>query len=183
MPVEGCDDEEGELVGAKRVDEEMGPDPIKIPEAPSREEQLKHELAHVPFAAWCPRCVQAKGHDDPHRGKEEIDKATLRIEELPVVQIDFSYIDGLCLLTLYSLELGVGAATVIPIKGADNFQIAWACRALRWMGHSDILIQCDQENSARAVADAIAVKRKEKTLVRETARKSHQSLGGDERWK
>eukprot|EP00974_Lingulodinium_polyedra_P085023 8230444-Lingulodinium_polyedra.AAC.1 len=50
------------------------------------------------------------------------------------------------------------------------------------MGHGDVMLLCDQEPAIRAVADRIAARWQNRALVRETARRSHQSLGGDERW-
>ena len=50
------------------------------------------------------------------------------------------------------------------------------------MGQDEVLLQCDQEPSISAVMGRIVERRRSETLVRETPRRSHQSMGGDERW-
>jgi len=76
-----------------------------------------------------------------------------------------------------------GAAPPKSSRGVgDTFQVSWLVRAPQWMGHRDVVLQCDQEVSMRALLDLVASKREQKTLVREVPRKSHQTLGGDERW-
>ena len=37
------------------------------PDAPSRDEWLKHQITHVPFKAWCPICVKNAAINNPHK--------------------------------------------------------------------------------------------------------------------
>ena len=86
------------------------------------------------------------------------------------------------MLTMFSLEKGAGAATVLPVKGGEGYQSSWACRALQWMGHYELLPQCDQEPSIRAVTDRIVGRRRSRTSIREVPRGSHQRMAGYEWW-
>ena len=49
-------------------DEEETQDPKQVttPILPTEEEIRDHEVAHMPFRAWCPSCVQGSAVDDPH---------------------------------------------------------------------------------------------------------------------
>eukprot|EP00972_Heterocapsa_arctica_P092835 13691567-Heterocapsa_arctica.AAC.1 len=43
--------------------------PPQVP-APTDVERARHELSHVPYAAWCGTCVEGRGRDEPHRSAE-----------------------------------------------------------------------------------------------------------------
>jgi len=183
MPVEVDSDHGEEVPGSVPMGgAQSQPVPVREPIAPTEAQQRQHNLTHLPFASWCARCVQAKGHDAGHVTRSEEEKQTVRVDELPVVQVDFSFLDGTTLLTMFSMERGAGAATALPDKSSSAFTTTWMCRSLRAMGHGPVILQCDQEPSIRAVVERAAERRSERTLVRETPRRSHQSLGGDERW-
>ena len=42
---------------ASAAAEQRKPNMQSLPRPPSREEQLLHEITHVPYAPWCPHCV------------------------------------------------------------------------------------------------------------------------------
>ena len=135
---------EEELPGAMRVEEQGQPQEVQAPRAPTMEEERRHALTHLPFAPWRKRCVLSKAHDDPHISQDVLAKTIQRVEVLPIIQCDFMYLDGMTALTAYSLEKGAGAATVVPTKGVgDMFQVTWLVRALHWMGHRHVVLQCD----------------------------------------
>ena len=102
--------------------------------------------------------------------------------ENPIVQMDYSQLGDRWILTAYSCEKGAGNATMIPSKSVSAWQVAWMCRTLQWMGHSEVTLQCDQEPTIRALADRVVARRRDRALVRQVPRRSHQSLGADERW-
>eukprot|EP00972_Heterocapsa_arctica_P102572 15117379-Heterocapsa_arctica.AAC.1 len=55
-----------------------------LPRAPSALERERHALTHLPYAAWCPACVQGRGRDDCHRSVAQ--------RGLPLVQWDYSFL-------------------------------------------------------------------------------------------
>ena len=78
------DPDEIEQVG---VDEKTE-SPVKVvrdPGCPSAEELERHNATHVPYRAWCPICVEAKGKEDPHRlNREGKGKG-----EIPTIRLDY----------------------------------------------------------------------------------------------
>ena len=36
------------------------------PRGPSDDERRRHEATHIPYASWCPICVESRGVDDRH---------------------------------------------------------------------------------------------------------------------
>ena len=39
---------------------------VPTPSPPTEEERRRHELTHLPYAAWCEDCVMTRTKDDPH---------------------------------------------------------------------------------------------------------------------
>ena len=40
---------------------------LTVPEMPSQKEIEEHNATHIPYAAWCPICIAAKGVQEPHK--------------------------------------------------------------------------------------------------------------------
>ena len=55
--------EEGECVVIPRG--------IPAPKTPSPDAVARHNLTHLPYAAWCPHCVAARRANNPHFRTEE----------------------------------------------------------------------------------------------------------------
>ena len=45
----------------------VNPKSPTIPEYPSKEEYIKHQITHIPFQNWCPVCVKNAAVNIPHR--------------------------------------------------------------------------------------------------------------------
>ena len=84
----------------------------KVCAAPTAEEVRVHRLTHVPYRAWCPECVAAKGVDDPHRPRG-LEFAS----EFPEVHFDYCF-----------LRDQKGAPSVTVIVGKDR-------RTRSFLGH------------------------------------------------
>ena len=104
---------EQEITPASEEMEEVQPRELPEPELPSLEVQRQHRLVHVPFAAWCEDCVKAKAKDAPHFRRSALARHTESPEEPPVVQVDYTVIGQMEILTLYAMTLGAGAATAV----------------------------------------------------------------------
>ena len=48
--------------------------PLKTPKLPTRHEQDLHNLAHIPFLAWCQTCVATRAKKDARPASEQSDK-------------------------------------------------------------------------------------------------------------
>ena len=75
-----------------------------VPKMPVKAVQDQHRLTHLPFQPWCDVCVKAKSVDDPHfrHAEREFEK----VDEPALVQMDFTFVQGMKILTLYCLENG-----------------------------------------------------------------------------
>ena len=74
-------------------------------------------------------------------------------------------------------------STVVETKGpTDSYATTWAVKMLNFLGLSDIILQCDPEPSLIKWAESVKSKRTERTVIRSSPRRSHQSNGGVENY-
>ena len=156
---------------------------IFVPHEPSEFEKQKN-LTHIPFKQWCTSCVKGKAQAEPHKRTERI----IEDSELPVRQCDYLMLKdvagtgGLKVLSMYVRTFGYGMSTVVESKGpTDMFASMWAVKMLNFLGLSDIL-QSDPEPSLIKWAESVKSKRTERTVIRSSPRRSHQSNGGVENY-
>ena len=145
---------------------------------------MKRDLTHIPFHPRCTSCVKGKAQAEPHKPERIIEDS-----ELPVVQCDYLVLNdvaatgGLKVLSMYVRKFGYGMSTVVEMKGAtDTFATVWAVKMLNCLGLSDIILQCDPEPSLIKWAESVKSKRLERTVIRSSPRRSHQSNGGVENY-
>ena len=87
------------------------------------------------------------------------------------------------MLSMYVRTLGYGMSTVVETKGPTvMFATMWAVKMLNFLGLSDIILQCDPEPSLIKCAESVKSKRTERTVIRSSPRRSHQSNGGVENY-
>ena len=87
------------------------------------------------------------------------------------------------MLSMYVRTFGYGMSTVVETKGpTDMFATMWAVKMLNFLGLSDIILQCDPETSLIKWAESVKSKRTERTVIRSSPRRSHQSNGGVENY-
>ena len=168
-----------------RVLVESGTEMTPVPREPSEFEKQKHNLTHIPFQPWCTSCVKGKAQAEPHKRTERI----IEDSELPVIQCDYLMLKdiagtgGLKVLSMYVRTFGYGMSTVVETKGpTDSYATTWAVKMLNFLGLSDIILQCDPEPSLIKWAESVKSKRTERTVIRSSPRRSHQSNGGVENY-
>ena len=168
-----------------RVLVQSGTEMTPVPHEPSEFEKQKHNLTHIPFQPWCTSCVKGKAQAEPHKRTERI----IEDSELPVIQCDYLMLkdtagtSGLKVLSMYVRTFGYGMSTVVETKGpTDMFATMWAVKMLSFLGLSDIILQCDPEPSLIKWAESVKSKRTERTVIRSSPRRSHQSNGGVENY-
>ena len=168
-----------------RVLVESGTEMIPVPHEPSEFEKQKHNLTHIPFQPWCTSCVKGKAQAEPHKRTERI----IEDSELPVIQCDYLMLKdtagtgGLEVLSMYVRTFGYGMYTVVETKGpTDMFATMWAVKMLNFLGLSDIILQCDPEPSLIKWTESVKSQRTERTVIRSSPKRSHQSNGGVENY-
>ena len=167
-----------------RVLVESGAEMTPVPHEPSEFEEQKHNLTHIPFEPWCTSCFKGKAQAEPHKRTERI----IEDSELPVIQCDYLMLKdvagrgGLKVLSMYVRTFGYGMSTVVEKGPTDMFGTMWAVKMLKFLGLSDIILQCDPEPSLIKWAESVKSKRTERTVIRSSPRRSHQSNGGVENY-
>ena len=66
-------DEETEMDHDDKDEEAPQPNSVTTPVKPSMQELRDHELTHLPYRAWCERCVRSRAIEGRHR-RTDIDK-------------------------------------------------------------------------------------------------------------
>ena len=87
------------------------------------------------------------------------------------------------MLSMYVRTFGYGMSTAVETKGpTDMFATMWAVKMLNFLGLSDVILQCDLEPSLIKWAESVKSKCTERTVIRGSPRRSHQSNGGVENY-
>ena len=174
-PLEGADE-----VGAV-------PEPCtQLPaQRPDEEEVRRHQLTHLPYAAWCRTCIAAKARDRPHRQGGGGDR-----EGVPVVELDYAYLAVAGSRALSTVRVaaekdsGYAMARVVQVKGrGDAMAVQAVLRFLLEAGIAGpVRLRSDQEASICAFCQEVAAKRAPiSTIVESTPVGSSSSLGCGER--
>ena len=96
---------------------------------------------------------------------------------------DVAATGGVKVLSMYVRTFGYGMSIVVEMKGAtDTFATVWVVKMLSCLGLSDIILQCEPEPSLIKWAESVKSKRLERTVIRSSPRRSHQSNGGVENY-
>ena len=166
-----------------------------IPDVPSREQQLIHELTHTPYAAWCSHCITMRSVPD----RSEATNAAPR--DLPSVSFDFCYTgfspssnelepvagepsssakDLLCCLIAH--DSATGAITAIPCesKGSTRYLGVELMRFIQSLGHATVELRCDAEPATLSLQRAVVNARQRlglKTVERNPPVGHHQANG------
>ena len=127
-----------------------------VPKAPSREVQARHNLTHLPYAAWCPWCVMGRRSNAPHYRSDGSDRS------LPLLVADYAFVrdrDDEALATLLVGKLYPSRkvlACVVESKGVvDGYGVQRVATFIRESGLTDFnfVVKSDQESSIVAVLE------------------------------
>ena len=139
---------------------------------------LKQEQEHIPFQPWCTSCVKGQAQAEPHKRFERVTEDS----ERPSVQCDYIVLkcvaasDGVKLKSKNVKSLEYGTYTVVETKGAtDTFAVTWRVKVSNCPGLSDTSLQGDSEPSLIMCAESAKSKRQDRTVIRSSPRRSHQS--------
>ena len=59
--------EENPIVEQEEESEIVIPESSSIPNKPSVDKYIKHQVTHQPFKPWCPTCVKNAAQNNPHK--------------------------------------------------------------------------------------------------------------------
>ena len=134
---------------------------VQVATPPTEQSEIdEHMLTHLPYAAWCPACVMAKGRPEPHQA----DPTRAQRRELPIISWDFCFTGKTCeqvaedsqqskLTCLVLHDSHSGAVHCIPVqhKGQTKYMCQEIMRFIAFLGHGEVTIRCDQEHSTLAI--------------------------------
>ena len=182
---------EDEVMEGDGVDEEVKDPRTYVkektsPDTPSKDERDRHNLTHLPAAAWCPFCTTGKSKEDRHMSSSLTSQEEKRtVDQTPVVQLDYWYADSpwqdgtVSVLAFVDINSGWCECLCVP-KGTCAGALSFVKRCLSTVGHTRCIIQTDAEHSITALATVVA-SNVPNTLTRVAPRSSHASQGSIER--
>ena len=114
--------------------------PVPSGVLPSDEEQEKHSHLHFPCQSWCAIRLKAKAKDDGHYAKKQ-DEIFEDPGKALIIQLDYTFIESIKILTLFFVNKHVGAATQVATKGPEASALKWAERVLQMWGVQDYALR------------------------------------------
>ncbi len=173
--------EQGEIEEATRAK------PVTNPSNPTQQEINDHKITHLPYRSWCPHCVRGKAREDGHYTR---DKST---NEVPVISIDYGFMSGKkkhdaeiedelqiygTIIVIHDSKTKAIIAHSVPRKGINNGWIVEQINEdINNLGHSKIIVKCDQEPSIIQIQKGIAEIRSHETVPEVTLVGSSASNG------
>ena len=148
------------LIAVKEAEmsQQRAPRPQHLAEPPSEEEQLLHQLAHVPYKDWCPACVAHRARQD-----RQLRDDGVKAGEVPRVSSDFAYTRAVGaggnvnnteqVIALILVDSQTNFTGCIPIQAKSQFDLM-AREILQFtqsLGHSECVYLCNNEPSIRQV--------------------------------
>ena len=148
---------ETELAAVALDESQRKADSVQIANPPDDPAEIElHNLTHLPYQAWCPACVMAKGKPEQHRS----DPSKLVRREHPIISWDFCYTGKSCegltedakqskLTALVVHASHSGAVHCIPVqhKSQIKYMSQEIMRFITFLAYSVVMLRCDQEPS------------------------------------
>ena len=149
------------IVGVENVtlDESTGPGarvarPLSSPQVPTPAQIARHNLTHMPYAAWCPFCVACRRKNSHHRRSHEHER------EIPLVVGDYAFPratedeGGPTILVLRVYPYRLVFACVVSAKGPEPVAVKRVTKFLRDVGLTHFAYRSDREPAIRALLEA-----------------------------
>ena len=174
--------ENEEKVDPDTVEEEIKVKMARNPGNPTQEEVERHNMTHLPYRAWCPVCVEAKGKEDPHRKLEEKG-------DKPKVGLDYKSFgqekvgnDRTTMIVGRDRDTRMTFCHVCLCKGpTDEWVVDRLQEDIDRLGHTEIILKTDGEPAIVALMDSIKVKRNHPTVPQHPPAYDPQSNGAIEK--
>ena len=149
---------ERELMGREEAEPPVAIE-VPAPGEPTSDERRHHGLTHLPYQSWCNVCVRARGRENRHESRSQVQPGT------PVIQCDYCFLkteeDAPMITVLLAIDRVYKQMVAIPLEKKGN-RDPFASRSLaafaRYVGHPKVIIQGDSEHALMAVIhDACAL--------------------------
>ena len=97
-----------------------------LPQPPSLEVQRLHMYTHLPMEPRCWKCVASRARDDPHFSRSVAERRTTDEGDWIVMELDYTFVDQLKILSVYMVSAHTGAGTAVELKGIWEFALLLA---------------------------------------------------------
>ena len=146
------------------------------PKDPLPEERDQHWKTHLPYRAWCPVCVKARGREDPHTAQEGRDDG---IEE---IAMDYCDIGDRKLLVGRENITGHIFCHLVKCKGTGDENIVnKVIKSINNTGNTKIVLKTDGEPAIIQVQEKVIAERQHPTVPKNPPAYDPQSNGVAER--
>ena len=158
------------------------------PNRPDEETVERHNLTHLPAAAWCDICVRSSGRDAPHR-----EAAAAKIDAVrPVIEMDYAEQgkskqphDNVKALVAIDRSSGAIFASGVMQKGDEGGCVTQSLSVwIASLGYTMVTLHSDKEPAICWVRDKVQanlIERGMSVITRASPTHSHESNGGAER--
>jgi len=158
------------------------------PRGPSQQERDDHEVDHIPFRAWCAKCVAGKSPDMVHQKKKDFSDEP---QKIPVIEFDYSFLSDsksdpeskLTMLVAVDSVYESITSIFVQKKGAsDEYVMQSMLQYIESLGFKEAELKCDQEASTVDIMNSLIRRCKSCALTgTATPKGSKGSLGRGER--
>ena len=176
-----------EVCGSDEIDcDPVEDSPVTIardPGNPTEHERELHCATHIPYRAWCPICVKAKGKEEPHRSqrkKEASCKPTISLDYKSFGQeIDFE--DKATAVVGKDEKTKIKFAHICETKGSSDL---WAVEKLGAdldrLGYTDVILKSDGEPAIIQLLEELKKRRAHPTIIQHPPAYDPQANGAAE---
>ena len=156
-----CGMDDDIIAGEMDANGVVKPNILNAPYSPSRQERMEHEVTHLPYRSWCDHCVRGKSKSRGHYASSDEES------KIPVIGFDYAFLskesaaedgtDEVKTLVAKDKKSKCVFAIPVPQKGVDpeDYAIRQILKLLQWLGHSEVILQSDQEPAILKVLEGV----------------------------
>ena len=150
---------------------------VRNPKDPLPEEkELHYKRGHLPYRAWCPICIKARGREDQHKSKEPDEQSVVKIS------MDYCSVGEMKLLVGREDKSKHVFCHLCKCKGlGDDRIVEKVMRSINDTGNTKIVLKTDGEPAIVQIQDKIISERRQPTIPENPPAYDPQSNGGAER--
>lgn len=165
----------------KEGDEDADVICLRAPMRPTAQMIAEHEVCHLPFRAWCPYCVRARGASCGHPAVQKED------EQIPTLSCDYGFLGtpeqaatDLPTLVIKDRLSKTVWSHALPSKGVEHpHGSKCLLHALQETGYKRLILKSDQEPSIRALCRAASNAFDGEVIPEEAPKENHERSNGE----
>ena len=126
----------------------------------------------------CSICNLSRARADTQLTHVASERVGLEVDDWPIVELGYTWIDDRMILSPYELERQIGASTCVLDAGASTFAVDWMLARLQSFGLTKVKLRSGQDGVSTALVSRVAEKREQPTMLEQAQVRLHQSSGG-----